>query len=58
MFTLTTASDVLGERAFNAIIWSFTSFAIVATAIRLYTRSIVVKAVGLDDALILFGQVR
>ena len=41
----------------SAIIWGFTSFSIILTATRLYTRAFIVKAFGLDDGLILFGQV-
>lgn len=41
----------------SAIIWAFTSFSVVITAARLYTRAFIVKAFGLDDGLILFGQV-
>ena len=49
--------DVLSAQAVYAIIWSLTSFAIAVTLLRLYTRAFVVKALGLDDALILFGLV-
>lgn len=44
-------------QAVYAIIWSFTAFAIVITLLRLYTRTFIVKSLGLDDALILFGVV-
>ena len=44
-------------QAVYAIIWSFTAFAIIITLLRLYTRTFIVKSLGLDDALILFGIV-
>ena len=49
--------DILSSGEINAIIWTFTSVAVVITALRLYARAIIVKAFGLDDALILVGQV-
>ena len=42
---------------FAAIIWPFFAVAFITTVLRLYTRIAVVKAFGLDDALILVGQV-
>ena len=48
---------ILSEQATCAIIWTFTSGAILSTALRLFSRACVVKALGLDDFLILFGQV-
>lgn len=47
----------LSAGAFYAIIWVFTSVAVITTALRLYTRAHIVRSLGLDDALMLFGQV-
>lgn len=52
-----TMPDILMHGEVNAIIWSFTSIAVIITALRLYARAVIVKAFGLDDALILVGQV-
>lgn len=49
--------NVLSAQSFYATIWSLTSFAIAVTLLRLYTRAFIVKALGLDDALIFFGLV-
>ena len=49
--------DVLSETEYNVIIWVVTSIALIATVLRLYTRAFVVKRLGWDDALILFGMV-
>ena len=49
--------DILPLAAVDAIIWSFTSFAVVVTILRLHTRIFIVKAFGLDDGLIIAGQV-
>ena len=48
---------ILSAGAFYAIIWVFTSVAIITTALRVYTRAHIVRSFGLDDALMLFGQV-
>ena len=48
---------VLSAAAVYAIIWSVTAFAVAITFLRLYTRSFIVKCLGLDDALISFGLV-
>lgn len=52
------ARDVISIGAFNAIVWTFLSLAVVSTVLRLYTRIRIVKAFGADDGLIVFGQVR
>ena len=49
--------DILTAGEIHAITWTFTSVAVVITALRLYARIVIVKAFGLDDALILVGQV-
>lgn len=49
--------DILTDGEVNAIIWSFTSVAVIITILRLYARAVILKAFGLDDALILLGQV-
>ena len=58
MPTIIDGRHVLSESGSYAIIWTFTSFSIVTTALRLYGRSFVVKSLGLDDALISFSLVR
>lgn len=57
MLEISDGINVLSERAAYATIWSLTSFAIAVTLLRLYTRAFIVKALGLDDALIFFGLV-
>ena len=57
MPTLIDGREVLSESATYSIIWVFTSFGIITTALRLYGRSSLVKSLGLDDALILFSLV-
>lgn len=47
---------VLSEQAVYAIIWTFTAVATVLTALRIFSRTCLVKALGLDDYLIIFGQ--
>ena len=58
MPTLTDGRYILSTGAIYAIIWTFTAVAALTTSLRLYTRAFIVKALGLDDALILLGQVR
>ena len=58
MPTLADGRYVLSTGAVYAIIWTFTAVAAITTSLRLYTRTFIVKALGLDDALIFFGQVR
>ena len=43
---------------YAALTWTFTAAAIVTTTVRLGIRAFVLKSIGLDDYLILFGQVR
>ena len=50
--------EMTSIETFDAIIWPFFAVAFVTTVLRLYTRIFIVKGFGLDDALILFGQVR
>lgn len=52
------ARDVISIGAFNAVVWTFLSLAVVSTALRLYTRIRIMKAFGADDGLVVFGQVR
>lgn len=49
--------EMTSIEAFDAIIWPFFAVALVTTILRLYTRIFIVKGIGLDDGLILFGQV-
>ena len=48
------ASDV---HVFDIIVWTALSLAVLTTAMRLFSRSYIVRAFGLDDTLILFAQV-
>ena len=57
MPTLVDGSYILSEQAVYAIIWAFTSVATASTALRLFSRARLVKALGPDDVLIFFGQV-
>ena len=49
---------VMAIEKFDAIIWTFFVFAFITTVLRLYTRLYIVRGFGLDDALIIVGQVR
>lgn len=42
---------------FNSIVWTALSLAVLTTTTRLFSRSYIVRAFGLDDTLILFAQV-
>ena len=49
--------NVLSIEKFDAIIWPFFVVAFATTVVRLYTRLCIVRGFGLDDALIVIGQV-
>ena len=49
--------SVLSTEKFDAIIWSFFVVAFITTVLRLYTKLCIVRGFGLDDALIVAGQV-
>ena len=49
--------EMVSIETFDAVIWPFFAVAFVTTVMRLYTRVFIVKGIGLDDALVLFGQV-
>lgn len=51
------ADSLLSSTEWAALAWSVTAVAIVTTALRLGARIFIVKALGLDDALLLVGQV-
>ena len=48
---------VLSDEASYAIIWVSTTTAVITTSLRLYARKFIVKALGLDDLLILCSLV-
>lgn len=54
---LTDGQYVLSAGAVHAIIWSFTAIAIIVTSLRLGARTFIVKALGLDDFLIICALV-
>ena len=57
MFTLSDGGSTLSEEETSAIIWIFTTVALLTTVVRLYVRILVIKAFRLDDFLALAGQV-
>ena len=50
-------ASMISIETFDAIIWPFFAVAFVTTVLRLYTRLSIVRGFGLDDALIIVGQV-
>ena len=49
--------DLIPLAAYDAIIWTSIALALIITSLRLYTRSFVIRAWGIDDTLILLGTV-